>query len=61
MTYRLLCFESTVLVEWEELEVQDPLKALEIASARCPALTVELWSDGKKVAIFKPVGTRHRS
>jgi len=61
LTYRLLCFEANVLVQWEELEVQDPLRAIELASSRCPSLTVELWSSGKKIAIFKPVGTRHRS
>ncbi len=58
MKYRLLYFQDNVLVEWEALEVDDPMAAIETASARTPHLTVELWSDRQKVAVFRPARTR---
>jgi hypothetical protein len=60
VTYRLLCFQNNVLVEWEVLPATEAMEAIELASSRAPHLTVELWSDRKKIAVFKPAGTRHR-
>jgi len=59
LTYRILFFESNVLVAWEELDVADHLSAIEIASSRYPERTVELWSERRKVAVFRPAATRH--
>jgi len=56
--YRLLYFRSSVLEDWELLRAADLMEALQTASARAPELTVELWSDRRKVAIFRPV-SRH--
>jgi hypothetical protein len=56
--YRLLYFRSSVLEDWELLESETLLDALQAASARAPDLTVELWTARKKVAIFRPV--RHQ-
>jgi hypothetical protein len=56
--YRLLFFRSSVLEDWELLETDDLMQALQTASARAPELTVEMWSARKKVAVFRPVN-RH--
>ncbi len=58
MAYRLLFFRSSVLEDWELLEADDLMHALQTASARAPDLTVELWSERKKIAVFRPVN-RH--
>jgi hypothetical protein len=58
IAYRLLYFRSSVLEDWESLEAETLLEALQAASARGSDLTVELWSERKKVAIFRPV--RHQ-
>ena len=55
IAYRLLYFRSSVLEDWELLQVDSLMEALQTASARAPDLTVELWSQRKKVAIFRPV------
>lgn len=55
ISYRLLYFRSSVLEDWELLEADNLMDALQAASARAPDLTVELWSNRKKVAIFRPV------
>lgn len=54
-TYRILYFRSSVLEDWEVLDTDDLMQALQTASARAPDLTVELWSERKKVAVFRPV------
>jgi hypothetical protein len=56
--YRILYFRSSVLEDWETLEVESLMAALQTASARAPDLTVELWGDRKKIAVFRPVN-RH--
>jgi len=58
MAYRILYFRSSVLEDWETLEADNLLDALQAASARAPDLTVELWGDRKKIAVFRPVN-RH--
>ncbi len=58
MAYRLLYFRSSVLEDWETLEAGNLLDALQAASGRAPDLTVELWGDRKKIAVFRPVN-RH--
>ena len=58
MAYRILYFRSSVLEDWELLEVGSLMEALQTASSRAPDLTVELWSDRKKIAVFRPVN-RH--
>jgi hypothetical protein len=56
--YRILYFRSSVLEDWELLKTTNLMEALQTASARAPDLTVELWSERKKVAVFRPVN-RH--
>ncbi len=56
--YRILYFRSSVLEDWELLQADDLMAALQTASAKAPDLTVELWSDRKKIAVFRPVN-RH--
>ena len=56
--YRLLYFRSSVLEDWETLQAETLLEALQAASSRSPDLTVELWGDRKKIAVFRPVN-RH--
>jgi hypothetical protein len=56
--YRLLYFRSSVLEDWELLESDDLMQALQTASARAPELRVELWAERKRVAVFRPVN-RH--
>jgi hypothetical protein len=58
MAYRILYFRSSVLEDWETLEADNLLDALQAASSRAPDLTVELWGDRKKIAVFRPVN-RH--
>jgi len=57
-SYRILYFRSSVLEDWETVEVECLMDALQTASARAPDLTVELWGDRKKIAVFRPVN-RH--
>jgi hypothetical protein len=58
LVYRILYFRSSVLEDWEMLEARDLMDALQTASSRAPDLTVELWGDRKKIAVFRPVN-RH--
>jgi hypothetical protein len=56
--YRLLFFRGGALDHWEMIEATDHLAALEEAGARPSEGLMELWSDERKVASFKPVGTQ---
>ena len=58
IAYRLLYFRSSVLEDWELLEADSVMEALQTASARAPELRVELWAEQKRVAVFRPVN-RH--
>jgi hypothetical protein len=55
IAYRVLYFRSSVLEDWETLEAETLLEALQAASSRAPDLTVELWGARKKIAVFRPV------
>jgi hypothetical protein len=57
-SYRILYFRSSVLEDWQLLEAETLMEALQIASSSAPDLTVELWNERKKVAVFRPVN-RH--
>ena len=56
--YRILYFRSSVLEDWKLLQTESLMEALQTASASAPDLTVELWNERKKVAVFRPVN-RH--
>ena len=56
--YRLLFFRGGALDHWESIDAPDHLAALEEAGARPSEGLMELWSDDRKVASFKPVGAQ---
>lgn len=56
--YRLLFFRANRLDRWEEIEAADYFDAVEQAARRPSDDRVELWSEGHRLASFRPSKTR---
>lgn len=54
MSYRIFYFRGGILEDAHELAAEDLLEATRAASMTHPALTAEIWTDGRKVAIVGP-------
>ena len=53
-TYRLLFFRANLLERWEEIDATDYVGAVEQAAQRPSDDRVELWSEGQRLASFRP-------
>ncbi len=53
-TYRLLFFRANLLERWEEIEAPDYVEAVREAAQRPSDDRVELWSEGHRLASFRP-------
>lgn len=58
-TFRILVFRSDRLERWSEIEAADAIAAIQLAAQLESEGTVELWSEGGKLATLRPVGRQH--
>ena len=56
-SYRLLFFQAHRLERWEVIEAAGPIEAVEAAARRPSDDLVELWSEGTRLASFRPAGS----
>ena len=55
-SYRLLFFRANQLDRWERIEAPSELEAVHKAARRPSDDVVELWTAGRRIASFRPVG-----
>ena len=52
--FRILCLTGGRLKEWEELEAEDVVEALDSRTLGHGCERVEVWSEGQRVAVLRP-------
>ncbi len=52
--FRILCLAGGLLKEWEELEAEDVVQALNARTLGHGCERVEVWSEGHRVAVLRP-------
>ena len=55
--FRILCLSGGILQEWEEVEAGDVLEALGARRAGQGCERIEVWCEGRRVAVLRPAGS----
>ncbi len=58
--YRLLFFRASRLERWEAIDASNDLDAVHEAARRPSDDLAELWTDNRKIASFRPLGSHPR-
>ncbi len=56
--YRLLFFRASRLERWETIDASSDLDAVQEAARRPSDDVAELWAENRRIASFRPLGTR---
>jgi hypothetical protein len=59
--FRLLYLRANRLERWEIIEADSALAAVHEAASRPSDTVTELWSDGGRIAVFRPIGSQINS